>query len=367
MMTAMPPARLLRPPAALRAALAGLMLLPAAQDEDDAPRFSFSDGPLVRAWSLVATQAPADSARELRLPAEAGILGSPEEDWSEWARALERCSAAEPESSAARLWLSAFARQQSRDDDAWEHLAHAAGDPAGMRAALALLVPGVERSMLARGAWPRLPDDSLLAPALPPPAGPAAQVVLGTGRPRRGSSRCENFRVGAAVLSLSVTVESDGVQVELAHLSGGPARVRLLLPEAPDFALAVEYVDWVRQPPPRAPRAVALEPGGEPIALFGRFEPRKIAWPTCLPRGPSAQIDGPGLRIHSAAGDDLAGAARGLRILLGRPVEMRAGAPEAALEPFAGIVLDLREPDLKERKLSGIVSLAERFSLAAPR
>ncbi len=340
---------------------------PASQDKPAPPRFSFSAGPMARAWSLVQPGIPAAAKSAVNLPPDQGQVTSKSEVWSQWARAVAQCSTPGPASSAARMWLAAFARLQNRDDDAWEHLSHAGGEAAALSQVLPMLVPGAARSELERGAWPVLDDGALLAPALPPPAGAASEVVLGTGRPRRGWASCEGFRVGAATLSLRVTVESDGVQVELGHLAGGPARVRVLLPEAPDFELSVEYVDWVRQEGPRAPRDVALEPGGEPVVLFGRWRPRKIEWPTQLPRGPSAQLDGPGILIQAAQGDDLSGPARGLSELLGRAVQPLAVRPGAQREPWAGIVVDLSDPVEKKRKLAGIIGLAERFALAAAR
>jgi hypothetical protein len=351
-------------PPALGTALALLLATAAQAQEPRVPRFSFSEGPLERAWALVEPDGAFLPLEPQRLPGNTGPALESAETWQRWAESVRAASAADG-APAARLWLAAFAVAQERWDDAWEHLAHAAEDQAGLRATLPLLLPGVEPQVLS--SWPTLPDGALLAPALPPPDRPVDEILLGTGRLRRGSARVEGFRVGAALLSLSLKVEGDGVQVDLEHLGGGPARVRVRLPEPPDFELRSEYLDWGRLERVREERVIDLEPGGETRTLFGRYQPRRLDWPATAPRQLGQRLQRRGLRILTAPPGVQAGLAQGLGELLGVPVETATLPPGAVPGPFDGVVVDLRAPATLGAKRAALVGLAERFVLSAPR
>lgn len=317
------------------------------------PRFELSAGPFERTWALI------DPRVEARLPPDLPLEDlESDATWRAWAEQLRTCRAGEPsERAAAHLWLGVLAARQGRSDDAWEHLAHAGEAPAGLGAVLPLLAPGVAPGEL--GAWPALSDGARLAPQLPPPSVPAAEIVLGVGRVREGHLAVEGFRVGGAEVQMALQVEGDGVQVELACVGGSAATLELVLPVPPDFRLASVHVDWESVKAPGGLVRVALEPGAEPVAIYGRYRPRRIEWPTSTPEGLDTRLERDGLCLWLAPGAPADGLRAGLADLLG--IEVRT-TDEAAL-PARGLVLDLRDPAGRAEKLSGIVSLAERFAL----
>lgn len=318
------------------------------------PTFEFSAGPFERTWALV------DARVEPALPADLPLgAADRDENWTRWAERIAACRAASPaERAAARLWAAAFAARGERSDDAWDHLAQAGEAPAGLRALLPLLAPGVAPGDLA--AWPRLPEGARLAPLCPPPAVPAREVLLGLGRVREGRAIVRGFQVGAATLELSLSVEGDGVMIELAHRGGGACTLVLQVPVAPDFALTHVTLDWDEVPDPRAGVRVSLAPGGESVTVFGRWRPRRIAWPTSTPRGLHAEAELDGLCLWLPPGERAAGLSAGLAGLLDVAVRVDDGL----LPPARGVVLDLRDDSTHAAKLAGIVSLAERFALA---
>lgn len=318
------------------------------------PSFEFSPGPFERTWALV------DARVEPSLPA--GLpLGALErdEDWTAWA---ERIAASRvgppPERAGARLWAAAYAARGERDDDAWEHLAQAGEAPAGLRAVLPLLAPGVAPADLA--AWPGLPDGARLAPSLPPPSVPVGEVLLGLGRVREGYANVRGFQVGSATLDLSLRVEGDGVLIELEHRSGGACTLELVVPVPPDFALTHVHLDWDEVTDPHAGVRVALAPGSESVTVFGRWRPKRIAWPTSTPQGLHAEVELDGLCLWLPPGERAPALRAGLAQLLGVAVNEDDGD----LPPQRGLVLDLRDGATRAPKLAGIVSLAERFALA---
>jgi hypothetical protein len=350
---------------ALAACLVGFATQPLrAQDPPSAPVLTFSAGPFERAFALLDPAAVARTPHTEGLPPIDAEARESAECWKSWASAL-RAAKGGQEAAAQRAWLAALARYQGRFDDAWEHLAHAGGVPERLASVLPLLFPGVAPESLA--SWPALEDGALLAPALPPPAEPAAEIRLGTGRVRSGSSKVEGLQIGAARIALALRVEGDGVEVECSHLSGGSARLRVLLPEPPDFELRSEYLDWNELEGLRQPREIALEPGGESVILFGRYKPRKLEWTTRVPPGLPAQASRDGLLLLATDPAALAGLACGLEQLLELRVEVRELAADAVEPSFAGLVVDLRESEHFGAKRAGLVSVAERFALGAPR
>jgi hypothetical protein len=336
----------------------------ALPQEGEVPRYTLSEGPFERAWALVDPDVAPAPIDPQRLPPASGAAEGEAPTWQRWASAV-LAAAGSAEAPGERLWLAAFARAQGRFDDAWEHLAHAAADEAGLRAVLPLMVPGVAPAEL--GAWPTLPDGTLLAPALPPPDRPADEILLGTGRLRRGAARVEGFRVGDARLALSIRVEGDGVEVDLEHLGGGAARLRLRLPEPPDFELRSEYLDWGRLEGVRRERVIELAPGDEKRTLFGRYQPRRLEWPATTPRQLGERLQRRGLRILTSPEAPDPGLAYGLRELLGLQVESVSLPPAAVPEPFDGVQLDLRAAATLQAKRASLVGLAERFALSAAR
>jgi hypothetical protein len=363
MMAAMPlPARIA---VVLGAGLAALAAHPApAQDPSAAPKFTFSAGPFERAMALIDPAALGRPQRGQELPpAEPGERDSAA-CWKHWAAALRAAKTAQ-DAPAERVWLAVLAHFQGRSDDAWEHLAHAGADPDRLASVLPLLFPGVAPQALAT--WPALEDGALLTPALPPPSEAAAEIRLGTGRVRSGSSRIEGLQIGAARIALELRVEGDGIQVECTHLSGGPARLRVLLPVPPDFELHSEYLDWSELEGVGKAREIALAPGGEPVILFGRYRPRKLEWTTRVPPGLPAQAQRDGLLLLATKTANVAGLAAGLEHLLELHVEVRELGTDQVEPPFPGLVVDLRDGELFAAKRDALVSVAERFALAPPR
>jgi hypothetical protein len=334
-----------------------------AQDPSAAPKLTFSAGPFERTLALIDPAALTRPPRAQELPPSDPTERDSAACWKQWAAALRAAKAAQ-DAPAERGWLAALAQFQGRSDDAWEHLAHAGGDPGRLASVLPLLFPGVAPQALA--AWPALEDGALLTPALPPPSEPAAEIRLGTGRVRSGSAKIEGLQVGDARIALEVRVEGDGIQVECAHLSGGPARLRVLLPEPPDFELRSEYLDWNELEGVRQAREIALVPESEPVILFGRYRPRKIEWTTRVPPAVPAQALRDGLLLLATKTAHVAGLAAGLEHLLELRVEVRELGTDQVEPPFAGLVVDLRDGELFAAKRDGLVSVAERFALAPP-
>jgi hypothetical protein len=133
-----------------------------------------------------------------------------------------------------------------------------------------------------------------------------------------------------------------------------------VVPVAPDFALTRVHLDWDEVADPLAGVRVALAPGGESVTVFGRWRPRRIAWPTSTPQGLHAEVELDGLCLWLPPGERAAGLSTGLAQLLGVAVREDDGL----LPPARGLVLDLRDDATYADKLAGIVSLAERFALA---
>lgn len=335
-----------------------------AQESPAAVAFQFSTGPFERAFALVDPAGRGVPAALEALPPVDPAKRDEVACWKRWASAV-RAASGSSDAAAQRAWLAALAHLQGRSDDAWEHLAHAGGDPSQLAAVLPLLFPGVEPERLS--SWPTLPDGVLLTPALPPPSTPAAEVRLGTGRVRSGTARIEQLQVGAARIALAMRVEGDGVEVECTHLAGEPAHLRVRLPEPPDFELRSEYLDWNELEGVREAREIALAPGGEPVILFGRYRPRKVAWTTRVPPGLPAQAGRDGLLLLTTKSSLVAGLAAGLQQVLELRVEVRELAQDAVAPPFAGVVVDLRDPDQFTAKRAGLISVAERFALSTRR
>jgi hypothetical protein len=355
MMSSMRARRFTGPSGALLVAIGLAADLGAAQETAAQPEFEVSQGPFERTWALIDPLSKASAPRELPL----GDLEAPEL-WRAWAAAIASATAGPPEAAAgARVWLAACAARQGRHDDAWEHLARAGEDPAGLRAVLPLLAPGVSAADFA--AWPALPDGSELAPALPPPSAPLDEILLGLGRVRPGEFRVTDFSVGAARIALHLSVEGDGVQIEIAHLSGGSARLRLRVPVPPDFDLGSVHLDWESRELVNGALAVDLEPGSEPRLIYGRYRPRLIEWPTTTPTALSAQIQRDGLCLWAQGESPIEGPRAGLAALLGLPVTVQVGGEQP---PQAGVVIDLREASTRAAKLAALSSLAERYALS---
>jgi hypothetical protein len=184
-------------------------------------------------------------------------------------------------------------------------------------------------------------------------------------RPRQAT--LSGLRIGEAVVDLRVSLEPSGIEVDLLHVSGGPATLQVRLPEPPGQALQVEYIDWLRQDGARVPLALELLPGAEERSLFGRFQPRPRPMPA-LPSGPLPRcLARGGLWFETPSDDALARKAqpiaRAIAELLGIPGgELAAGEPSAS-GFWNGTVVHLEAGARGLEKLIALLSMTEGFVL----
>jgi len=188
----------------------------------------------------------------------------------------------------------------------------------------------------------------------------------------RRAMKITGLKVGAAVISMRVSVEPEGVQIDLAHLSGGAAKLSVLVPEDPQYAFADEYVDWYRQEKKGAAHAIELKPGDDVRTLYARFEPRPLAWPTALPERIPSGIETGTLWLVAAPGDPDRALLEAVAASLEHgPLRLRARLcdPVAADRHGGGIgiAVDLTPSEGRDRKLAWLASSVERTALDALR
>lgn len=283
--------------------------------------------------------------------------------WKRWSQLLtQEAGAGEPD-PARRAELALLALEQGRFDDAWERFTQCAASPSVAAALLPRFLPGARSALLA--------DGSVLAPALPPPSSPEARAAgsLRGGVDRR-AMRIDGLAVGSAVIALKISVEVEGVQIDVLHLSGGPVRLSIAIPKDPRFDFSDEYVDWYRAEVKGVAHALSIQPGDEEHTLYARFEPRAPEWPTLLPDDVPAQIASGGLRIEARAGGADLGLLRAVaESLAAGPLHLPAvlREPESPPEAFTGVTIDLSDPTIRPRKLAWIAGAVERRCLARPR
>jgi hypothetical protein len=282
-----------------------------------------------------------------------------------WKRSAELLSAeatsAKPD-PARRAELALLALAQHRYADAWIRYAECADSAPTLAALLPHFLPGVPVSQAA--SVPLAADPSIvavLAPALPP-------FVAGAPLPPRGyvqhrAMRIDRVAVGGSVLAMRVSVENEGVQIDLDHVEGPPVKVAVRFPEDPEYGYSDEYVDWFRQDRRGVPHEVALKAGDETHTLYARFEPRKPDWPTKEPDLVPAQLENGSILFLSgptaeqrALADAVAAFLRdGPLKIEARRAESRAAAPE----PF-GVAIDLTIDADRARKLAWLAGSVER-------
>jgi len=331
-------------------------------------------GPAGRAWAAVGPETvPARlTADDVPGPPEAWREQAPWLAWAALVRAEAEASAAgEPADGRRRARLALLAWSQGRSDDAWDHLAHCTAEPAWMAAAVPYLAPGVPLALLTAPDFDPaapLPDGVELLPALPPAPVPAAEVVHGMSRVEPRELRIEGLKVGAAVLALRVALEVDGVQVDVEHVSGGPATLWITLPQPADFEIQVEYLNWQRLDEARAPVRVQVDADEARAYLFGRFRPRALPWGETLPSTPCAQLERHGVQLRLPAGASasarLSGFAAALRALFGWEARVLSLEPDQPPAPWPGIVMNFGPAEELERKFSGLISLVEHYALS---
>jgi hypothetical protein len=282
-----------------------------------------------------------------------------EEPWRRW---MELVRAERVETlPARRAELAVLARLQGRDGDAWRHLVACAGDPERVRTLLPLFVPGVPQEAL--GADGPLPDGVLLAPALPPSAEP------GAGLRGLAGTRIELAEVviGAAMCSLSVSVDRDGLEVAVKHLAGGPANVRILPPLPRGIEPGLLFEDWVKRPENRGPVEFALSAEDPEHALWLTFHPLEERWPGPPPESLPPSAAERELVLWTPRGDEphLRLCAETLGELLGVPSALRGAGWEPRAPGLEPLVVRLGATRADERKLVDLLGLAEAWLLGA--
>jgi len=277
--------------------------------------------------------------------------------WAAWLQALE--SSRKSHAADAHARLCDFALAQGRYERAWEHLVAAQARPQLLAGLLPRFLPGVESL-----AQP-LSDGATLRPALPPLTGRGLP-----GRIERREMQLERLAIGAARVKLAVRVEYEGVIVELTHQEGPACVVHVEIPQDPDFAFGLEYLDWYPIEPPTGAagtnraRRVELTPGSDTRTLYGRFEPRTFDFPRRLPPTKPQLLQREGLALELLPGDprreffqELAGA------LALPPLSVDACVFERGAARPAGIHIDLAQPADQPRRLALLAEAIESFLL----
>jgi len=284
-----------------------------------------------------------------------------EPTWRRWVELLRAERAAAEPDPARRAELARVARLQDRHGDAWSHFAAAAAEPGWLVTLLPLFVPGIPAELA--GASAALPDGVLLRPSLPP------SDVPGAGLRQLAGTRVEalSFRVGAAEARLALSVERDGLEIELVHLAGGPARVRVAAPVPRGIEPGLLFADWEKRPGPLAPVEFLLSAEEPEHTLWLTFHPPRDHLPSPpleLLRTPRAER---GILLVSPGGDEphLLACAHALAELFEIPCELRAAeyVPAPGLEPL--VVRLGTDPD-GERRLVHWLGYAERHFLGLP-
>ncbi len=349
------------------------------------PRQGTSDATLVERLSIElpigavarALESLAPDAKPIDLPAALGapgrVPGPPADAWNQpgtwtrWAALVDAESRASTPDPVRRGELALLALEQERWDDAWRELEVCAATPGWLAALLPCFLPGAPAgSPLAPGGRTgRLPDGVVLAPSLPPSTRDAP-----AGRVDRRAMRLDELAIGDAVVELKIAVEAEGVQVDVTHRSGGPARFSLRIPEPADFAIAQEYVDWYRQDTVRVAHSIEVKPGDPTHTFYGRFEAHAVRFTAQLPTQLNSQLQSGTLWIITGEEPGERALAREIAESLEKgPLKIAAralGASEAPADAeWTGVRLDLRDANERPRKLAWLASSVEHFALRA--
>ena len=332
------------------------------------------DGPAAKVWAgvgaetlpaelpaaLVGHLAPEGSAAEW-----GGTTWSRPETWELWSHWLAEAEAGSVEARAA---LCLLARAQGRARDAWGHFAALGPEPAWAAAVAAYLLPGVPPgTRIGPGGVPdALPEGVRLAPLVPPTSG-----RTGPGRVEWRTGTWRGLRIAECAVDVSVTVESTGVQVDLAGVDGRATHLSVRVPTPEGFEDEVAYLDWSRiedpQGRPLLGRAIplAIEPDGEVRALYTRTLERRPTLPTGMPDRLSRQVEEGGLVLVLPPDDperrSIERIAAVLAERLGVPVAVRGrGEPATG---WSGTEVELGGGSAREARLAYLCSSIEAFVL----
>lgn len=308
------------------------------------PSIELPAGPAAEATARI----PADTA-PAALPAIAADAWTKPATWKRFGELLAAEGSASAPDPARRAELALLALAQHRYEDAWARYAECAGSPPTLAALLPRFLPG------------RTGAGAVLAPALPP-------IRTDVQAPPRGyvqrrAMRIASLGVGGAVVALRVSVEAEGVEIDVEHVSGPAVTLSVAIPEDPEFGFSDEYVDWYRQEQRGVPHEVSLKPGDEAHTLYARFEPRRAEWPTREPDAVPAGLEQGTVRLLAgSAPEERAVAEAVASFLSSSPLKIAARVEDAkkpSAEPF-GVAIDLEKPGDRARKLAWIAGSVER-------
>jgi hypothetical protein len=314
----------------------------------DAPRrpVELPPGPAAEATARLVPQAAPAALPNVADDAFATAAG-----WKRFGELLSAESTGGAPDPARRAELALFALAQHRYGDAWAHYAQCASSPATLAALLDRFLPGVRSSGKA----------TVLEPALPPLRTDVALPPRGYVQQR--AMRIGAFSVGGATVAMRVSVEPEGVEIDVEHASGPAVTLSIAIPEDPEFGYSDEYVDWFRQDERGVPHEVALKPGDEPHVLYARFEPRRPDWPTKEPDLVPAQLENGSILLLSGPSTEERALADAVGAFLSEgPLKIRARRADsraAAPEPF-GVAIDLTNAKERARKLAWLAGAVER-------
>lgn len=320
-----------------------------------------------RAWAGVgATTPPAPGAAELAALAAADWSAA--DTWERWA-GLVRATRDAP-TAPDRAALCLFARGHGRGADAWRHFEALGAEPTWLAALAPALFPGAPAGtpVEAGGRPGPLPDGVLLEPLLPPDSG-----RLPRGAIEWRTAHARGLRIGDAVVDLAVSVESTGVQVDVTHVSGGAATVRVRIPEPDGFEVRMEYLDWMRVETLREPIAIPLSPDDEePHTLWGRLQESRSSLPTGVAERLPQQIAEGALVLALPADDrerdSIEAVARAVEDVLGARVVVGEGTAKGDDGGWTSTTLRLPPPGPeREERLRYLASTVETFALDASR
>ena len=345
-------------PLARPLALALLALSPQAPEGGPPPQIALPPSAAARALAALGpdTRPVAPDLKPWPAWEERGESGwGGELAWRRWVELVRAEARAETPDPRRRAALALLARAQGRDLDAWAHFAACAGAPetlAWLAPALALgadpFVEGTARGVLA--------DGVVLTPALPPGEAPLAPVR---------ETSVEGITIGGARAKLTLRLEPDGVQVDLAHQGGGAAELGLRMRAPQGFAIGVLYADWERQDGAPTELRFTLSAEAPEHTVWGRFERQRRTWPAGLPERGWATLGGAGIAV--IAPDPQPAILVRLAEALGELFEVPSEAvPSRSIErdgALAPVELTIPAGPAGEAELSGILSLAERFAL----
>lgn len=354
-------------------ALALALVVQGGSTSESAPKalFEFPPGDVARAVGglepgTIPAETPVDLGQKGQVPALPADAWTRAATWETWSELVELESRSVTPDSERRARLALLSAAQGRAEDAWRHCA-AIRDEAWLAAVLPRFLPGVPAgspSGLGGAAGP-LPDGVVLSPSLPP----SARAARTDGRVDRRAMSIRSFQVGRAFVSLKVSVEAEGVQVDVRHLAGESAKLLILIPASPDYDYADEYVDWYRMDVKREPHAIEVKPGEAEHTIYGRFEPRTHVEHVRVPRTLPGSVREGGVWFTIHEGDaERALVARIAETLEKRSFGFHAGvrAPHAAPKRWSGVTFALEDAATRAEKLAWLASAIEEFVLAPP-